>query len=144
VIAAYSTVYPPLLHSYGIRPVFRDAARTVYEDSAAAPLFAWQGGEAAGIKPRIGVNTVELDTSSSRSGPLTLNFVYNPFFSARIDGQPALLARNAAGQMTIQVPAGAHRIVARYRDPYLRYGLLVAAAGLCLALGVCLRKERTI
>jgi hypothetical protein len=134
VVAAYSTVYPPLLESQGIRPVYRESVRTVYYDPAAAPLFSWPDGESAGISPRIGINQIDLETSNLRPAALTMNFVYNRFFSAAIDGRSVAVARNAAGQMTTQVPAGAHRIVVRYRDPYFRYGLLIAAAGACLAL----------
>jgi hypothetical protein len=134
VIAAYSTVYPPLLESYGIRPVYRDTARAVYYDSAAAPLFSWSGMDPSGIEARMGVNAVSLETSNGHSGLLTMNLVYNRFFSAAIDGRPAEIARSAEGQMTVQVPPGAHRIAVRYRDPYLRYGTVVAAASACLAL----------
>jgi hypothetical protein len=42
---------------------------------------------------------------------------YYPFWRAEIDGEPAEVLRVSCGLMGLQVPAGNHRIVLRYRPP---------------------------
>jgi hypothetical protein len=135
VVAAYSKVYPEALARLGMEPIYRDAHRIVFKDAAAMPFFFWQEGGGAGIGSHLGINAFEVHTARPIPGRLTMNFVANPFYSAQIDGLAASLSKNGFGQMTIAVPAGAHRITVRYRDPYLRAGFAIAGLSLLIFCG---------
>jgi len=138
VVSNAAPEYPPVLLKNGMTPYFRDANRTVYQDSEASPLVCWERGGVAGINYRLTTNTIQADVDSRQDDLLRLRFVGNPFFSASVDGRRTEIASDSYGQMILQVPAGRHRIVVRYRDRYLVLGTLLAAAAAALLGGIAL------
>ena len=57
---------------------------------------------------------------------MIINFLYNPFFKARLDGSPVELTRNQFDQMALFVPEGSHKIEVTYSDPNLVVGFYIA------------------
>ncbi len=144
IVSNAAPEYPPVLLKNGMTPQFRDGNRTVYLDSEASPLVCWERGGVAGIEYRLTTNTIQADVDSRQEDRLRLRFVGNPFFSASVDGRQRDLITDEYGQMSLRVPAGRHRIVVRYRDPYFVLGTLLAAAAAALLAGMALvRRARS-
>jgi hypothetical protein len=136
--------YAPVLLENGMTPYFHDGNRTVYQDSEASPLVGWESGGVAGIDYRLTANTMQVDADSRQDDQLCLRFASNPFFTASVDGRPTGIATDEYDQMRVHVLAGRHRIVVRYRDPYLILGTLLAAAVAALLTGtVLVRRARS-
>ena len=138
IVSNAAPEYPPELLKNGMTPYFHDGNRTVYKDSEASPLVCWESGGAAGINYRLTTNTIQADVDSRRDDRLRLRFASNPFFSASIDGHPTVITTDEYSQMSLLVPAGGHRIVVRYRDPYLVLGTLLAATAAVFFAGIAL------
>src|SRR5208282_94949 len=81
--------YAPVLLKSGMTPRFRDANRTVYQDSEASPLVSWELGGVEGINYRLTTNTIQVDVNSGQQDYLRLRFASNPFFTASVDGRPS-------------------------------------------------------
>jgi hypothetical protein len=114
--------------------------------------FAVQGGVAgevvveapvpSGGGPGRGEARIEADTpgetlvrtDASATALLVLNDAWTPGWSATVDGTPAEILRANWAARAVQVPAGAHRVLFRYRTPGLRPGWVIALAG-AAALG---------
>lgn len=128
---AFAATYEPVLTQRGLRRVHVDAERVVMEDARALPL-AGSGDCAQRALGRIGDDltaTVDCRTDST----VTLRFLYNPFFSATVDGAPAEIAESEANQVLVRVPRGTHVIQLAYDDPLIDAGLWIAAFALVIA-----------
>jgi hypothetical protein len=75
---------------------------------------------------------VEIATDSPRDGFLVLSDTYRPGWTAAVDGKEAVIWRAQAAFRAVEVPAGKHQVVFRYRPGSLRVG----AALSLLALGI--------
>lgn len=108
---------------FGLNLKFTDNIRNVYLDPKAVPFFFWEKNQSdSGITFNINSNSIDLNTNNVESDRLNINFVYNPFFNAEIDGKKTLLDRNKDNQMTLFVPEGEHIIKIKYVDPYFITG----------------------
>jgi len=141
VVSNAAPEYAPVLLNNGMTPRFRDQSRTVYEDAQARPLVEWEGGGVAGIDYRLATNTIRIDADNRQEARLLLRFVSNSLFTASADGRPAAISTDEYGQMSLRLPAGRHRIVVRYRDPYFVLGTLLAAAAAALLGALALLKR---
>jgi hypothetical protein len=70
---------------------------------------------------------------------------YYPFWRAEVDGRPAEVLRVSCGLMGVELPAGAHEIVLRYRLPrvYAVAGIVSVAALLGCMAAVVWRVRRS-
>ena len=136
--------YAPVLLANGLIPTFHDADRTVYQDPEAAPLVSWESGAVAGIDYHLTTNSIQVDVTSSQEARLHLRFASNPFFAASIDGLPVGICTDEYDQMSLRIPPGQHRIVVRYRDPYLALGTLLASAVAVVLAGITLVRRARV
>jgi hypothetical protein len=104
-----------------------DAIRNILFDRSARPLVYWVDRlDDAGITWGMTTNSMSASLESGSGGELAVNVLYNPFFTALLDGQPTEIRLANNRKMLVRIPAGSHRVSIRYRDPYFRYGVLVS------------------
>jgi hypothetical protein len=79
---------------------------------------------------RYGLNAVEMEAESP--GPAILRFadLYDPDWTARVDGRPVPIWRADYCFRAIALPAGRHRVEWKYESRALRLGLAVSAMAL--------------
>jgi hypothetical protein len=95
---------------------------------AAAGFFRKDAGEIVSYEPE----RVEIATDSPREGFVVLSDTYRPGWTAAVDGREAAIWRAQSAFRAVEVPAGKHQVVFRYRPGSLRLG----AALSLLALGI--------
>jgi hypothetical protein len=85
---------------------------------------------------RFGPNQVDATVDAAAPSLVVLAQTYYHLWHAEVDGQPVPLLRANLAFQALQVPAGAHHLKLRYRDPNLMLGAVISAASLfvCLAL----------
>ncbi|HEX3043585.1 MAG TPA: hypothetical protein VHY08_02425, partial [Bacillota bacterium] len=123
-------VDPGYIDQYGglkfARVIDHDAKRTVYLDDQALPLFYWNSDQSgAGIHSQITTNSIRLLVYRDREDELLINFMYNPFFKATLDGKKLKIFK-ADGRIRVNVPRGNHVVNLRYIDPYFNIGCYLA------------------
>jgi len=117
----------PLAGTDGLELVHSDRYRNVLHDPAGKPLVYWAEGLNSSVPEfRFRANSVEIATHGGGEGLLTINVLYHPFFRGYLDGKEVPVAETEAGQISIVVPAGYHRIRLEYVDATFRKGLLVS------------------
>lgn len=81
-------------------------------------------------------DSVRLRVRSEAAGLLVLSEVFDPGWSATVDGEstPILVADHLL--RAVPIPAGEHRVMLRYEPPWLRVGLAVSGVALLLWLAV--------
>jgi hypothetical protein len=79
---------------------------------------------------------VEVETRSDSASYLVLADTFDPGWSATVDGRPAPIRPAWVAFRAVFIPAGAHRVVFRYRPAGFLAGLAVSLAGLAVALGL--------
>lgn len=137
VVAAYSPQYGPGLLARGMHLFYKDAWRTVYRDPEAKSLI-YEEKKGHNIEYDISANAIRVKVRQNVPDRLHIGFLWNEFFSAVMDkDRPVRIGKGSAGQMIIDVPAGSHTVVLKYRDPYYARGLWVAGFTLFI-LGLCL------
>lgn len=135
----------PLVNPGGLVPAFSDRFRNILHDPYARPLVYWSDTLAGvGIEHAFGANSVAATTNRPDGGVLVVNVLYNPFFSATVDGQPARVMETEDSQMAVEVPAGNHRVVLRYVDPHFYRGLALAVAALAVCLAIAWFSRRKL
>jgi uncharacterized membrane protein YfhO len=95
---------------------------------AAAGFFRKDAGEIVSYE----AERVEIATDSPREGFVVLSDTYRPGWTAAVDGREAAIWRAQSAFRAVEVPAGKHQVVFRYRPGSLRLG----AALSLLALGI--------
>ncbi|GMU20981.1 MAG: hypothetical protein AMXMBFR13_10770 [Phycisphaerae bacterium] len=83
-----------------------------------------------------------VSAGSKEGGLLVLNESFDPGWEAWVDGVRVSPVRVNAVVQGIEVPAGEHRIVFRYRPAALRSGAGLTAAGLLILLGMLVLSRR--
>jgi len=132
--------YKSYMEAKGLVESFYDEYRTVFKDNGAKPFIApASSGESSVLSYSIETNSITFETSSPHGDVYELNFLYNPFFKAYIDGNKAKLDVNNYDQMSIYVPEGNHKVKVVYHDPYFTAGCIAALcfsmiAPLCIIL----------
>lgn len=132
-----------LVNLGAVEPVFRDGARVVLRDPLAAPLVSSSGGQGDRLAWSRTENSLLVRATLARAGDLRLNFLYDPFFKAFVDGTETPVVESAEEQLLISVPEGAHVIRVVYTNPSFTTALFVSgalAAG--TAAGWLLRRSR--
>ncbi len=125
-----------LANTDGLIPLRKDRYRTVLRDPAAKPLvYLMDGGGGDTVSYRIGTNSIRMETDVATDGRILVNFLYNPNFTASLDGKPLPVSTTEVGQMVLPAPGGKHVILLAYRDPWFSRGLWVAAITLLLLAG---------
>lgn len=98
---------------------------------------------------RYGLNRVAVTVHSAARGVLVLSDAYAQGWSARVDGQPAPLARADAVFRAVAFPPGTHRISFTYDPPAFAQGIVVSAIALVIwlllaARALCARLPRWV
>ncbi|BDG04286.1 YfhO family protein [Anaeromyxobacter oryzae] len=122
-----------------VREASADEARAFALDpaSAASDLTVVEGVGRAVPGGSGGEVVLEVETSTSvrlavrtaTPALLVLNDAWAPGWTALVDGAPVAVLRANYLVRSVEVPAGLHRVIFRYRTPGLLAGWLVAAAG---------------
>jgi hypothetical protein len=89
--------------------------------------------------------TVELDVEATQPALLVLNDAYYSGWSATVDGKPVDIRPTNIAVRGVEVPAGMHQVVFRYRTPGLLLGLgLSLGTLLCLAMAALVERRRRL
>lgn len=106
----------------------RDGKRVIYFDRQANPLFFCDNiNQGDIISHSINTNSIEVKVNNtSEKNILNVNFLYNPFFKAYIDGKKTDLIKNRDNQLAVNIPEGLHTVLLKYSDPYFSFGLWVS------------------
>jgi hypothetical protein len=83
---------------------------------------------------RIGSQHLEATVEAAKPGWLVIAQSYSPCWKSWVDGEPTRVWQANYAFQALEVPAGRHRIVVRYQDPFFLAGVTVAIAGLELIL----------
>jgi uncharacterized membrane protein YfhO len=68
---------------------------------------------------------------------LLVRQAYDPFWHATVDGRPATLRVADSFEASLLVPAGRHRVMLAYDDPWIVRGLIVSGLALAVWLATC-------
>lgn len=104
-----------------------------------APAPAGLGGTGTVRCVRYGLHEVELDVRSDGPAMLVLTDNWYPGWRASVQGEDRPIARSHLTFRAVPVPAGASRVVFRYRPWSVRLGFALAVLGLGLAGGAVVR-----
>jgi hypothetical protein len=89
--------------------------------------------------------TVELDVEATRPALLVLNDAFYSGWSATVDGTPVDIRPTNIAVRGVEVPAGTHKVVFRYRTPGLLLGAgLSLGTLLCLAVAALVERRRRL
>ncbi len=134
--------YEATLLARGLRRVHADPRRVVLFDPAALPLV---GGPGCTLRElgRVG-DDLTASVVCRRDAPVTLRFLFNPYFFATVDGAAVALREGDGSQLLVPVPKGTHTIRIRYDDPLIAVGGWIAlfAIAVALVIAVLLRSKR--
>ena len=83
----------------------------------------------------LNLNSQRVKVSASRPGLLVVSEGWFPGWTASVDGKDATLYRTHVTLRGVEVPAGDHEVVFRYRPRSIRTGLLVTLLSAALAVG---------
>jgi hypothetical protein len=110
----------------GLVLFYSDQYRNIVYDPRAKPFIYWEDNPNEGnISYKFGTNTIEIGAERAADGNMHLNFLFNSFFNAYIDGEKVGLIETADAQMSLFVSKGVHSIKIEYVDPYFKYGLML-------------------
>ncbi|MDD2856445.1 MAG: YfhO family protein, partial [Desulfuromonadaceae bacterium] len=134
----------PVSKVAGLKLFSRDAARTIYYDSGGLPFAFWSDSPAeSGIVSEFSTNSVQLDTNRPSDGVAVLNVLWNPYFSAVIDGEKVKLEKANSRQIKVSVPSGKHLVRISYYDPNLIAGMIISLFTIIALSGYGYRIRRT-
>jgi Bacterial membrane protein YfhO len=119
------------------RPAGDPTALALVEGARPAGL----AGRAAGPPGRAAVTAdhgeqLEVRVDAARPALLVVTDAWHPGWSATVDGRPAELRRVDGAFRGVAVPAGAHRVVMRYRPPGMGTALRLAGLGLAVLVAL--------
>jgi hypothetical protein len=115
----------------------RDSLRVVWVRDAPSPYSGRLSWVSPGVTVRSDEGTGTSETVSidaADDGSLVFARLAWPGYSARLDGAPIDVQDGAAGLLTVDVPAGQHRLTLQYRSPGLSTGALVFAVAAAVSL----------
>lgn len=99
----------------------------------AAPAGGPSGGSAR-YRP-LGPHAAEVRVDARAPALVLVRNVWDPGWTATVDGDPVPVLRANYLVQAVPVPAGAHTVELRYRDPWVGYGLLGSALSLAALAG---------
>lgn len=88
----------------------------------------------ARVETALGTDTVNASVTANSPHLLCFSIPYSTGWRAELDGQPAVLLRANEENLALELPAGTHQVVLRYRTPFLSAGRWVSIGGLLLFL----------
>jgi hypothetical protein len=112
-----------------------DPSRTLIVESG-APSGAGGPAGTAGIVERSDGRLV-IETDAAAPEMLLVRQSYDPFWHATVDGRPATVRVADSFEPSLLVPAGRHRVVLAYDDPWIVRGLIVSGLALAVWLAAC-------
>jgi len=116
-----------------------DLRREALAESGEAPPV--EGGHSSRAEAVPGASSNRLELRAQGPGLLVVAEAWDEGWSARLDGQDAVIHRVNHFQMGVVLPAGVHILVLEYRAPGFVLGILLAAAtGAGLGLLVLFRR----
>lgn len=118
-------------------PAFDPLATALLEPGIAPPRTA----PAAGPEPAPVWSTREpdrlvLEVEPAADGILVLAEIWHPYWSARVDGEPAEVLQVDVALRGVAVPAGRHTVELEFRDPHVGYGAWGSGIGLAILVGL--------
>jgi hypothetical protein len=113
--------------------VLAGAAAAPAGPAADAPPVAWKAD---------GANSVAVEVELPEPGYLVLTDLYDPAWSARVDGRPAEVLRANGAFRAVAVPAGRHEVRFEYRPRTLPVGAAASAAAALALPWLALRGHR--
>jgi hypothetical protein len=123
----------PLVPTDQLKLVFSDKYRNVLQDENARPLLYWLDDNSA-VSYRFLTNSIEIKSDRQREGDLKVNILFNPYFTASIDGRDTGLSRTDDGQVAVAVPGGKHEVEIRYHDRNFSNGMLISLGTLLVLI----------
>jgi hypothetical protein len=135
VVAVSPLVHDDLEADFVLAPA-RAAPLAVHVHRLVAPRPRVEvSGDARVLEASYGANDVSFLVEAGRPEELLLRDGWAPGWTARVDGEPALV-RASGRHRVVLVPPGRHRVAMQYRPPGLRTAL--GASGLALAAAAAL------
>jgi hypothetical protein len=86
---------------------------------------------------------LELQVQAAADAILVVSETWDAGWLAEIDGKETPLLKANLAFRALAVPAGAHRIVMRFRPPSARNGLLLTGAAIAGVVGFCCRRKQS-
>lgn len=122
---------------------YSDQHRNVLMDTLAKPFVYWRDnpGDTGSIKYKFKTNAIEISYVGTAGGPVIINVVQHPYFSAQLDGKEVPIIETGDKQVSVSAPAGRHRIVLKYTDKFFIYSSLISAAFIILLIP-CMMSSR--
>ena len=130
-----------------LEPQFNAGETAVIEDPKSPEVglatFSQPGGTAAATYRGIGAQEARIDVTAHSPAVVVIRNAYDPGWTATVDGRPAKVLPTDYLIQGVVVPPGRHRIVLRYDDPAIGYGLLGSglSVGALLAGAFILRRR---
>lgn len=131
--------YQPQLADYIYRSIRRNESVGELIPNATPGLarFQWISGSSRSITPRQnGLNRIEVTLGPGPAGELLWTDTWFPGWTATIAGQPIALQPQEPAFSRLAVPAGVVTIRLEYRPRFLRAGMVGAALGVFVLIGV--------
>lgn len=133
------------------KEAFEVAERLVRGDVATGDAFVaeppFAPAPARVIATRETASELTVDAESKGNAFLVVANTFHKYWSATIDGKPVPIVRTNIGYQGIVVPAGAHVVTLRYRNPLIGPSLAISLVMLAIALAVAflppLRRARS-
>jgi hypothetical protein len=140
------SAFPAAWTVHGVRKVSREEIRTVYSQAEWNPrqtALTWDpvtdvevcSGDDVFLLRRVS-NEVHLWAEMRCRGMVILSDTYYPGWKVTVDGHPARLDEVNGCMRGVVVPAGAHRIVMRYRPASFYLGAVMSVLGVVLVFVV--------
>ncbi|HVA05796.1 MAG TPA: hypothetical protein VNG12_03545, partial [Acidimicrobiales bacterium] len=95
-------------------------------------------GSATVTSARLGVNSAQIAVQSSKAGWLVVPNMWDPGWSATVNGVPAPVHRANFNEQAIQVPAGRSVAILRYKPVGLSEGLIISGISLMTCIAILL------
>jgi hypothetical protein len=111
-----------------------DTTVVVERDPGLGAPSASPGGSARYIAE--GPQAARVEVATTSPGLVLVRTVYDPGWTARVDGRPTPVLPADALVQAVPVPAGRHTIELAYRDPSIGFGILGSALSLATLLGL--------
>ena len=114
----------------------------VRERVALVEAFPFTPSEAVVTRVLETRNRVEIDVAASGSTFLVATVTRHKYWSATLNGEPVAIVPTNIAYSGVEIPAGRHKVVMRYRNPLIGAGAAVSGAALLLLILVA-RRYRT-
>jgi uncharacterized membrane protein YfhO len=104
------------------------------------PAFTPAGGEV--LRVHESANSATIDVRASGRAFLVISVTPHKYWQIALDGRAVSPIVTNLGYQGIEMPAGTHRVVMRYRNPLLRIGGVVTAVALLALIAAALIARR--